>query len=178
MLLVVLIQLAAIAVFIDTAVSFDSNEYLALSLSLYSSNEYSAPAGLNGFDSFQGEAPSRMRQPLYPLLLVFCYWLPGGYVLPVLLLQVILNCASLAFIYRTAAAVLDKKFKPWSIMFPALYFPWLLLSSKVLSEALFTFLLWAVIYCITLYFKTGGGGERITWREEDFFSDCLFSQSL
>ena len=150
----VMIQAAAIVLFLNDAVGFDSNEYLGISHSLHRSGEYSAPEALNGFDSFSGESPTRMRQPLFPLLLVLTYWLPGGNILPTLLLQVFLLSMSLVLIYKTALMVLGEKFKPWSILFPALYFPWLLLSSKLLSEALFTFLLWAAVFSMTKFVRS------------------------
>ena len=150
----ILIQVAGLVLFLDEAVGFDSNEYLALSHSLYSSGQYSAPEGLNGFGAFQGEAPTRMRQPFYPILLVLFYWLPGAGVLPVLILQILLLSASLVFLYKNAAMILGERFRPWSIMFPALYFPWLLLSTKLLSEALFTFLMWAAVYSLARFFNS------------------------
>jgi len=61
---------------------------------------------------------------------------------------------SLVLIYKTALMALGEKFKPWSILFPALYFPWLLLSSKLLSEVLFTFLLWASVYSMMSFFHS------------------------
>jgi len=61
---------------------------------------------------------------------------------------------SLVLIYKTALMALGEKFKPWSILFPALYFPWLLLSSKLLSEALFTFLLWAAVFSMTKFVRS------------------------
>lgn len=150
----ILIQVAGLVLFLDEAVGFDSNEYLALSHSLYSSGQYSAPEGLNGVGAFQGEAPTRMRQPFYPILLVLFYWLPGAGVLPVLILQILLLSASLVFLYKNAAMILGERFRPWSIMFPALYFPWLLLSTKLLSEALFTFLMWAAVYSLARFFNS------------------------
>ncbi len=150
----ILVQAAGLVLFFDEAVGFDSNEYLALSHSLYSSGQYSAPEGLNGFEAFQGEAPTRMRQPLYPILLVLFYWLPGAGVLPVLILQTLLLSASLVLLYKTASLILGDRFRPWSILFPALYFPWLLLSSKLLSEALFTFLIWAAAYSVARFIRS------------------------
>lgn len=150
----ILVQAAGLVLFFDEAVGFDSNEYLALSHSLYIDGEYSAPAGLNGFEAFQGEAPTRMRQPLYPMLLVLCYWIPGAGVLPVLILQTLLLSASLVLLYKTASLILGDRFRPWSILFPALYFPWLLLSSKLLSEALFTFLIWAAAYSVARFIRS------------------------
>lgn len=147
----ILIQTAGIVLFFNEAVGFDSNEYLAISHSMYRSGEYSAPAGLNGFESFYGEAPTRMRQPMFPLLLVLTYWLPGGNILPILILQLLFLSLSLVFVHRTALMVLGERFRPWSILFPALYFPWLLLSSKLLSEAFFTFLLWASVFSMTKF---------------------------
>ncbi len=153
-LLAFVIQLSGVMLLSDTAVNMDSIEYLELSHSLHTDQSYSVPACLNGYDNYPGESPSRMRQPLYPLFLLVFYWLAGEHLFLIQLLQILLLCVSLWFVFRISIILLEDRFKPWSVLFSVLYFPWLFLSSRILSEALFTFLLWASLYFLTLYIKT------------------------
>ena len=151
----VAVQLAALFLFpSDRFTNMDSFEYLALSRSISTDHQYSAPSGLNGYQSFQGESPTVMRQPGYPVLLAVFYWLCGQHLLCIQILQVAFNCLSLTFLFLTVRGT-DEKDNPWVLLFPALYVPWLVLSSMILAESLFTALLWASVYLLSGALRTG-----------------------
>jgi 4-amino-4-deoxy-L-arabinose transferase-like glycosyltransferase len=135
----------------DMVTSMDSHEYLAISEAVYKDHVYGVPAGLNGFDQFPGESPTRMRQPLYPLFLVVFYWLPGQKILVVQMVQILLNCAVLWFLIMSSHILARDMIDPLAYVLPAVYIPWLITSGMILSEALFTFLLWATIYTCAKY---------------------------
>ena len=126
--------------------SFDSQEYLALSQSLATGNGYAAPAGLNGFTSFAGESPTRMRQPGYPVFLLVFYWLGRRSVTDVRMIQLVLNCLTVYLVFLTGRAAFKGRFRPASILAVSLYFPWLWTSALVLSESVFI-----VVFAGTVY---------------------------
>ncbi|MBD3369495.1 hypothetical protein GF402_03940 [Candidatus Fermentibacteria bacterium] len=126
-------------------INMDSHEYIALARGLCEHQEYSAPRGLSGVDSFTGESPTRLRQPGYPVFLAFFYWVLGQKVLVVQIAQMVLNCLALWFMLTAADCLLDGKLMPWAAVFAVLYFPWLILSSMILAESLFIVLLWSAV---------------------------------
>lgn len=135
----------------DMVTSMDSHEYLAISEAVYKDHVYGVPAGLNGFDHFPGESPTRMRQPLYPLFLVVFYWLPGQEIFVVQMVQILLNCAVLWFLIMSSHILIRDMLNALAYVIPAVYIPWLITSGMILTEALFTFLLWATIYACAKY---------------------------
>jgi hypothetical protein len=152
-----LVQLAGIAWFSGSSMNMDSFEYLELSRSILVDGEYSAPAGLNGYSGFSGERHTRMRQPLYPLFLAALGRVPEAGILPVQLIQAVMNCLSLWLVFATVRELSVYRLDGFSMLMPVVYFPWLLLSSMILSETLFTFVLWASVFMLARYLRRGGG---------------------
>ncbi len=147
--LAIIIQLVGILVLQPTG--FDSFEYLSISQVVLQDGEYSAPPALNGFDAFPGESPTNMRQPGYPMFLIVFYWLLGSGFLTVQLMQLLLNTLSLCLVYMTAKRIFRDRFRDPAILFVVLYFPWLLTSSSILTESLFTCILWLFVYSLARY---------------------------
>lgn len=141
-------------VFLEST-NMDSHEYIALSHSLRT-GEYSAPPGLAGFSGFAGEDPTRMRQPLYPLFLFVFYQMLGERILVVQLIQVSMNLLTIWILAVTAHRLLRKRLKPYSILFAAMYFPWLVFSSRLLTETLYSLLLWISILFLAKCADTNG----------------------
>jgi hypothetical protein len=147
--LAILVQLAALFLMpSDRFMNMDSYEYLALGQSIYQSQTYEAPYGLNGFESFRGEQATIMRQPGYPVFLTVVYWLLGQNIIIVQLLQIGLNCLTLTFVYLITYEA-NRGINQWAILFPAIYVPWLMLSSMILAESLFTLFIWASVYLLS-----------------------------
>lgn len=145
LLLIVSIQI--VALLLINPLSFDSHEYLSISKNLFEQDEYSiANPNPDHFPEFKGEYPTRMRQPLYPLFLTFTYWLPGESINFVLILQILLNISSYFIIYKIAILIFSDKFFKKTKYILALYFPLWILSTMILSETLFIFLLTLYLY--------------------------------
>ena len=147
--LAIIIQLVGILVLKPT--NYDSFEYLSISQAILQDGEYSAPPALNGFNAFTGESPTNMRQPGYPLFLVVFYWLLGSRFLTVQLIQLFLNTLSLCLVYMSAKRIFRDRLRDAAILFVVLYFPWLLISSSILSESLFICILWLLVYSLARY---------------------------
>ena len=127
--------------FLDPMQYNDSREYLAISRSMVAGTGYSITSSpLEGIDSFQGEIPTRMRQPLYPLFLVATYWWMGKSTLCVQMTQVLLNLFAFYLLFRIAQRSFQNRLWLGSLIGLALYFPVWLASVFILTETLFIFL--------------------------------------
>ena len=135
------IQIAAVAA-LQPVSPYDGKEYLSISGSLYHGRGYAIiDASFDGFPSFNGEAPTRMRQPGYPLYLFLVYWLLGQRILVVQISQVILNSLTLYLVFLIARRAFGDKLWPGTLIAVGLYFPLWTTSAFVLTESLFAFLL-------------------------------------
>ena len=161
-----MLVIQAFGVIFMNPTSMDSHEYIALSHSLRTAGEYSAPHGLAGFDGFAGENPTRMRQPMYPLFLLVFYQLFGERILVVQLIQVAMNLLTIWILAVSAHKLLGNGLKPYSILFSAVYFPWLVFSSRVLTETLYGLLLWISLYTLVKLIDAGGGGSTALHLEQ------------
>lgn len=121
---------------------FDSNEYLSISKHIFQNHQYSiSPVNTKDFSGFRGESPTRMRQPVYPLFLSLSFWLMSESKNFVLSLQLMLNILSYILLYKIAAIVFGDKLFSSSRFLLALYFPFWMLSTNILAETVFSFLL-------------------------------------
>lgn len=121
---------------------YDSKEYLAIARSISQGEGYAILGeSFEGFESFQGEVPTRMRQPGYPFYLGLFYWSLGEHVLIVQLSQIVLNGLTLILTFLVGGVVFGDRLWRGTIVGLALYFPLWLTSSHILTESLFTFLL-------------------------------------
>ncbi len=56
----------------------DGKEYLSISGNVYAGNGFAVDGNLfDDFRPYNGEKPTRMRQPIYPIFLVIFYWFLG-----------------------------------------------------------------------------------------------------
>ena len=139
--IILIIQGLGVA-FLDPMHYNDSREYLAIAESIVAGKGYSiAGSPLEGFDSFVGEAPTRMRQPLYPLYLALFYWLPGGSARCVQIAQIVLNLSTFYLMFLIARRTFRQNLWIGTMVALALYFPVWLASVFLLTETLFIFLL-------------------------------------
>ena len=108
------IQLVGIKV-VRSIDPYDSKEYLDISGSLFSGEGYGVSGtSFKGFDSFEGETPTRMRQPGYPFYLVVFYWLLGESILALQFSQVVLNLLTLCLIFLVVRRTFGQR--PWGGM--------------------------------------------------------------
>jgi 4-amino-4-deoxy-L-arabinose transferase-like glycosyltransferase len=155
--LVLIIQVVGVMV-LDPLAYRDSPEYLSIAKSIYHRQGYAITgAPFEGFDTFQGESPTRMRQPLYPLYLVLFYWCLGKSALAVQVSQIVLNLLTFYLLFLIAYRVFREKLWAGTLIGLALYFPIWFTSSFILTEALFTFLL--VLYLFFLQKALYGSGN-------------------
>ena len=139
--LVLIIQVVGM-ITLDPLTYNDSREYLSIAESIYHGRGYAiAGAPFPGFETFQGESPTRMRQPLYPLYLVLFYWCLGKSSLAVQISQMILNLLTFYLLFMIAYKTFGEKLWAGTLIGLAIYFPLWLASSVLLTETLFTFLL-------------------------------------
>ena len=135
------IQIVGVAV-LDPIDPYDSKEYLSISGSLFNGKGYAVTGtSFKGFESFQGETPTRMRQPGYPLYLILFYWLLGENTLALQFSQIVLNTLTLYLMFLIAGKTFGQRLWAGTLIGLALYFPLWLTSAFVLTEALFIFLL-------------------------------------
>jgi 4-amino-4-deoxy-L-arabinose transferase-like glycosyltransferase len=145
----VIIQICGIAFLSQGHGNLDTQEYLSISKSMVEGNGYGVVgASFAGFDTFQGESPTRMRQPGYPFYLVLFYWLPGPSDLVVQISQIILNLLTLVIAYRIALGVYGERSRNVTLLLLAAYFPLWVTSAFILTESLFTFLLVCTMYLL------------------------------
>jgi len=134
-----LIQLAGIAVL--EPIAYDSKEYLSISGNLFHNYEYAITGTFEGFESFEGETPTRMRQPGYPIYLILFYWLSGESIRVLQFSQVILNLFTFYLMFLIAKKTFKEKLWAGTLIGLALYFPLWFTSAFALTDCLFTFLL-------------------------------------
>ncbi len=143
----------------DPVDPYDSKEYLAIARSLYQGNGYGiAGEAFAGFESFQGESPTRMRQPGYPLYLFLTYWHLGQKIPTVQISQIMLNGLTLLLLFSISHLLFRNKLWPGTMIGLALYFPLWLTSASLLSESLFTFLL---VFAMWLLLKAIHSSTRV-----------------
>lgn len=147
-MLSVLIQGAGILA-LEAIGPYDSTEYLSISGNLFSGKGYAvAGTRFKGFETFQGEIPTRMRQPGYPLYLVVFYWAFGKNVIVTQISQVLLSVLTLCLVFRISRVTFGQDLWGGTLVALGLYFPLWLNSAYVATEILFTFLLALFMYAL------------------------------
>ncbi len=147
--LIIIISIQIIAYFYSESeeLSLDSKEYLSISENIFKKQEYSvAPPLSNDFKYFQGESPTRMRQPIYPIFLSATYWLSGEKKTIVFIIQSVFNILSFLILLKIARKIFGDKLFVGSVYIIAFYFPFWMLSMFILTESLFSLLLFTSIY--------------------------------
>jgi len=158
--LVLIIQVVGVIV-LDPMGYRDSQEYLSIAESIFHGRGYAiAGAPFEGFDTFHGESPTRMRQPIYPLYLVLFYWCLGKSASAVQISQVFLNLLTFYLVALIAYRTFGEKLWVGTLIGLSIYFPLWLTSSFLLTEVLFTFLLVLFMFFMqkALYLKKDIGG--------------------
>ncbi len=118
-------------------VSRDSDEYWRIAGNLLAGNGY----------SYDGENPTRMRQPLYPLFLAAVRAISGDSVTAVLVTQSALDLLALLLLAALATYALGPQTAAMGTLLISLYVPVAILSCQVLTETLYTVLLYASVLC-------------------------------
>lgn len=163
-LLSVLTQGVGIAV-LEAIGPYDGTEYLSISGNLFSGKGYAiAGTKFKGFESFQGEIPTRMRQPGYPLYLVVFYWAFGKNVLVTQISQVFLSVLTLYLMFRISRVTFGQDLWGGTLVALGLYFPLWLNSAYVATETLFMLLLALFMYALL---------KAMTAKESDVFKFIL-----
>lgn len=145
--ILIIISIHFLTIHFTKPLMFDSNEYLSISKNIFQNHEYSiSPVNTEDFKGFKGEYPTRMRQPIYPLFLSLSFWLTGENKEFVLSLQLVLNILSYLLLYKIATFVFGDKYFSNSKFLLALYFPFWMLSTNILTETVFSFLLISTLF--------------------------------
>jgi len=118
-------------------VSRDSTEYWRLAENLSSGKGY----------SYDGERPTRMRQPAYPLFLALVGLLPGDGMLTTRLVQTLFTSVIIGLFATLAAREFGPKTAMLTAALVAVYAPLSLISNAILADGLYALLL-ALVYAI------------------------------
>lgn len=123
--IVFMIELAAIW-FIDVTIEADAGEYVQISGNL----------AAKGIYSFDGETPTRLRQPVYPLFLYLVYWQLGQSYAVVRLLQALVGIVAFVLILRSYDYLLPRSGLRWASIIVGSYFPLWINCVFILTEML------------------------------------------
>lgn len=141
LVLALAIQILGIS-FLNPIGEYDATEYLKIAESIFKGKGFEiSGVSFEDFETFEGESPTRMRQPLYPLYLAATYWLPGASTISTQVSQVLLNALTLFLILLIGIEVFGRRFWSGTLVVVALYFPLWLTSAFILAESLLIFLL-------------------------------------
>jgi 4-amino-4-deoxy-L-arabinose transferase-like glycosyltransferase len=125
-------------------VSRDCNEYWQIAGNLLTGQGY----------TYDGEHPTRMRQPLYPLFLAAIRAVSGDSVTAVLVVQSALSLVTLVLFAALAARLLSARTSGLVALAVGLYVPLAALACRVLSDSLYIALLSGAIVCWTMSMET------------------------
>ncbi len=95
--------------------------------------------------SFDGHEPTRMRQPLYPMLLAASIILFGKSTLPVLFVQLALALGTVLIVVAIAREVFGEFVGGVAGLVAGLYYAFPVLANEIRPEALYTFLLALIV---------------------------------
>jgi len=100
------------------------------------------------------DIPEITRTPGYPLFLAGLFWIFGQTCVPVILIQILLNLGTIAITYHLGAKLWGGRIGLVGAVLLACDIPSFISAQKVLSDTLFTFLLWlAVSKGIDLFYQ-------------------------
>ncbi len=118
-------------------ITVDSREYISIASHLVHEGTY----------AHDQEAPTRMRQPLYPLFLA-AIWAVAGNLHPqtVAVIQAILTLGSICLIYLIGLRLFNATTAGVGAILVAVYVPLAMTSGLILTECLYTFLLLGTSY--------------------------------
>jgi len=94
----------------------------------------------NGF-SFDGEKPTRMRQPVYPLIIAAMVRAFGDIVWPVQLLQLLLAMLTVVVTAAIAGELFGERAAGWAGLAAGLYYPFPVIATEIRTESVFIILL-------------------------------------
>lgn len=139
LILLVILQAVAVAL-IEVEKPVDTLEYRRFAENLYEQGIY----------SYDGETPSRDRQPLYPMFLVIFYWFPGESELVVKLVQAVLGVITFIFAMLIYRSIIGEFKLTLPSLLLALYVPLWVNCAYLLTEALTIFLVTLGLYFLIL----------------------------
>ncbi len=117
---------------------WDSYEYLSLAQNISQNKTFALHDNtLDNGKPFNRETHTRMRQPLYPLLLTFFYWQTGKNILLVQAVQCVMGIACFILWFFTARRLLGPKKGTIAGILIALYIPLWMLSVYIISDTMF-----------------------------------------
>ncbi len=115
----------------------DSQEYMSIASHLVHDGTY----------SHDQEAPTRMRQPLYPLFLAAIWTVTGALHLQVVAaIQALLTVGSICLVYLIGLRLFNAVTAGVGAILVALYLPLAIISTLILTEGVYTFLLLGTSY--------------------------------